>query len=181
MQTTNLLKKNRFFLAPSSTLLFLLSTTIFAAPQGNQSPSPDGISSPQNKPRTYYCPAVSELTQNGLNWSARDGKWRSYSPSFAKEINTFLEAQWIGVNVGKIICLYQGKENFDFPIAIEPTKSILVLEPSGQAWVEKHPGYKTCKSTNISDCPFVTQQEESLKNPYEQIKYHSEEDETTGS
>jgi len=176
MKTNPLLKLNSFYIAIITTLLFFFSIPIFAANSGD---SPDGISSSPKKPQTYYCPSVSELVKDGLNWSAREGRWRSYSPSFAQEINTFLEAQWIGVNVGKIICLYQGKENFDFPIAIEPAKSILVLEPYGQAWATKHPGFKTCKSTNVSDCPFMAQQEESAENPYTQIKYHSDQHETT--
>ena len=176
MKTNHLFKLNSFYTATITTLLFFCSNPIFA---DNPNNSHDGISSSPKKPQTYYCPSVSELTKDGLSWSAREGGWQSFSPSFAQEINTFLEAQWIGVNVGKIICLYQGKENFDFPIAIEPAKSILVLEPYGQAWATKHPGFKTCKSTNVSDCPFMAQQEESAENPYTQIKYHSDQHETT--
>jgi hypothetical protein len=77
----------------------------------------------------------------------------------------------VGITVGKIICLYQGKNSFDFPVALEQVKSQIIFEPSGPHWSALVNNRKFCKSTNIIDCPFSAKPEEKIGNVYETIKY----------
>lgn len=123
------------------------------------------------KEKLYYCPSVSELVKSNLRWSAREGNWKSFSQSASTEVDYFLGAEWKGVNIGKIMCLYQGKGSFDFPIVLEPTKSTPILEPTFLAWIKSQSGSKLCKSVNIADCPFSVSKEENNTDIYEQIKY----------
>jgi hypothetical protein len=129
---------------------------------------------PPPKTVVHYCPAISELIKENLIWSARNGIWKSFSQSFATEIDHFLGAQWIGINVGKIICLYQGKGSFDFPIALEPEKTISILEPKSETWRSERNGYRMCRSTNVKDCPFYTKAVEEETDVYETIKYQGQ-------
>lgn len=119
----------------------------------------------------YFCPQDKDLVKDGLWWSSRDGAWKCYTQSFAKSIDTFIGAQWVGVKVGKIICLYRGKEGMDFPIALERVHVKEVLEPSGAAWSALVRGYKFCRSINVADCPFYIKPTETAGEIYEQIKY----------
>jgi hypothetical protein len=123
---------------------------------------------PQNPPR--YCPLAKELTRNGMQWSV-GSKWKSYSDSFVKEIASFIGAQWVGVKVGKIICIYRGKDNGDFPVALEETKSHIIQEPTSASWSNFAQGRKMCNSSNVFDCAFYIKPEEDNSNVYEEIKY----------
>jgi hypothetical protein len=142
-----------------------------AIPASNLPNTTTTIPAEQDGNMIHNCPSVSELTKHELWWSARDGAWRSYSQSFANEIDHFLGSQWLGINVGKVICLYQGKDVFDFPIALEPSQDVLVLEPTTTTWKLEHAGYRFCKSTNVVDCPFFTKKKEQVKDIYEQLHY----------
>ncbi len=119
----------------------------------------------------HYCPDASELIKNDLWWSARDGRWKSYSESFADSIDNFIGAQWLGAVVGKIICIYQGKQSFDFPISLEPAKTAAILEPKGSLWTAKAAGVKICHSSNTHDCPFATSKPQENSDIYQQIAY----------
>jgi len=119
---------------------------------------------------TSYCPTAQELTKSDLIWKVGE-KWKSYGESFATAISNFTGAQWVGINIGKIICLYDSKESFDFPIALEPVKTMLVSEPKGINWSVNIKGYKICHSTNVNDCSFVVQKPKVIKSIYEEIKY----------
>jgi hypothetical protein len=158
----------------------LLTLTFIAVGVSGAQVTSGGETANQKSPKeaVHYCPLISELVKENLLWSARSGLWKSYSQSFAKEIDRFIGAQWIGVNVGKVICLYQGKGSFDFPIALEPAKAILILEPKGDTWRIERDGYKICKSINITDCPFFTKIEEGDVDVYENIKYKGQPGET---
>lgn len=118
-----------------------------------------------------YCPNITDLTKIGLIWITTDGKWRSREQSFAKTVENFQGAQWFGVIVGQVICLYKGKESFDFPIALEPIKTTIIPEPNGTNWSSKSTDYKSCQSGVIANCPFFVKQELGEKNVYEEIKY----------
>jgi hypothetical protein len=120
--------------------------------------------------KQYFCPSAKELIKEELFWQAGTN-WKSFTQSFAKEIGGFLGAQWIGVKIGKIICLYYGKEGMDFPIALEQVHSQLILEPKGTSWSTPISGRRICKSNNIFECPFAIEPEEVSKGIYEDIKY----------
>lgn len=126
---------------------------------------------PSVKPTLHYCPQISELIKTDLIWTTKDGKWKSHEQSFAKEVASFKGAQWVGIVVGQVLCLYKGKESFDFPIALEATQTFLVPEPQEKNWVKTSPGYRTCVSNNIADCSFIVQKENTAENVYEEIRY----------
>lgn len=98
------------------------------------------------------CPDINQLKlEKDLYWVG-PGDWKSYSESFVKEISYFAGAQWVGVNVGKIICLYKGKDHTMFPVAIE--RETLVTQPTGGKWGPDEGGYVNCRSQLIRDCVF---------------------------
>jgi hypothetical protein len=102
----------------------------------------------------HYCPALNELTLDSKTriWSA-SGDWKSYEQSFAKDIGQFLGAQWIGIEVGQIACIYQGKNQYTFPILL--IHNTLVKTPSGGAWTkDANSGHYHCATHQISQCPF---------------------------
>ncbi len=112
--------------------------------------NPDGT---QVTIKKYYCPQPSKLIKNGLYWGTATGGWKSYSESFDTTITSFLGAQWVGVNVGKMICIYKGNLAISFPITLQ--NDILSQVPSGDLWGKDQGGYRNCHSTNMTDCPFV--------------------------
>lgn len=127
-----------------------------------------------------YCPLASELKRTPYKtWQAGAG-WRGYEQTIVTQIQSFIGAQWTGIKIGKIICLYQGKGAADFPIALEerfvPGKgSNLIVEPVTPNWSAKVQGYRFCKSSNVADCPFFrleTEKTESGQKLYEQINYN---------
>jgi len=123
--------------------------------------------------KEYTCPNVQDLTRQNLRWASGDGKWTSFSESFSSTLEVFLGAQWMGVRVGKIICLYRGKGSFDFPVALETSKHTLVLDPRGKSWKQEKTGLKTCMSYNVADCAFiVVDKKDDASRAYENIKYH---------
>lgn len=124
----------------------------------------------QEKP--MFCPSIKDLRKNGVYWIAGNN-WRSYSESFSNKISSFLGAQWIGVQVGKIICLYTSDDkNFDFPISLEQIRSSIILEPEGGYWSTLIDDHKICHSANVFDCPFYVKKEEKIEDIYKAIEYN---------
>lgn len=117
------------------------------------------------------CPKISELTKNDMYWGTIDTNWQSRTKSFDKNIIGFTGAQWQGVVVGQIICLYKGDANVPFPISLEQTLLQSVPVPSGGNWSGMIDSHKICASDNIEDCPFQVKAPEPIKDLYEQIKY----------
>ncbi len=109
----------------------------------------------------FYCPELNQLTKNEttMTWSAPGG-WKSYGQSFVEKVAEFRGAQWEGVNIGQIACVYTGENKLTFPIVLVFNK--LTSAPVGGAWVSSTPdskqkyasGYYNCPSKIISDCPF---------------------------
>ena len=149
-----------------SLLLGLLLVPIFAY---SQIPAIEAEQTPT------YCPSPDKLVKNGLWWHV-DNSWKSYSESFVEKVTDFIEVQWIGVKVGTVICLYKGKDEFDFPVALEPTYPMTVLAPTGSAWQTTKEDYKKCVSNNVQDCPFYQQKKATTADLYEQIKYRGKKD-----
>ncbi len=102
-------------------VLLLLATESITDPATLVSPVPKGY---------LTCPEINKLQKdpNKMIWSAKHG-WKSYLPSFASYLNKFLGAQWQGVNVGNITCLYQSDEKMTFPVSLE--YNLLVYMPVG--------------------------------------------------
>lgn len=115
------------------------------------------------------CPAVTELKQNAdLLWTAPDG-WKSSSPSFLKTVKQFIGAQWFGVNLGEIVCIYIKGGKGDFPVHLH--RPVLVASPTGGNWGQEKDGYKDCKSNDPQQCPFTIQKPYEIDNVYEQIDF----------
>lgn len=136
------------------------------------------ISTTQQAPlTTQLCPKAEDLIKKDFHWISRDGKWENYTPSSATKILNFVGAQWIGVKYGKIICLYKTNEAVAFPVALEQTRSQLVMEPHGGGWsalVQKN--LKLCQSTNIHDCAYSFEAPKDISNVYKEIDYAPQKD-----
>ena len=76
------------------------------------------------------CPKVSELKYNTQKseWTT-DTDWKSTTNSFSKQAVSFLGSQWKGVQMGHLLCLYQGPSKDEFPISM--AKNIIVQSPKG--------------------------------------------------
>ena len=101
-----------------------------------------------------YCPALNQLTLDRSTriWSASGG-WKSYDASFTTQIGQFLGAQWIGIKIGQIACIYAGKNQYTFPILLVHNK--LVKTPEGGVWKKnENDDHYHCVTHKISQCPF---------------------------
>ena len=156
------MRKIKFFITVSL-LIIIPSAFIVADADDTVTDAPSG----QEK---LYCPEPSTL-QNENGWWKVDNIWKSDSQSSGKKIKSFLGAQWIGVNIGKIICLYTEEEKHAFPVALTTVKSLLVFAPTASIWIETKKGYKNCISNNVADCSFVQKKLIEDVDVYEQIKY----------
>jgi len=146
-----------------------LQPTQLASPQQQQNTA--AATAQTNKPR--YCPLAKELERQNMSWEI--GKvWKSYGESFVSKIDGFVGAQWVGIKVGKIICLYKGENNNDFPVALEQVKSRIILEPSGTHWSALVNNHKFCKSGNVFDCPYYVQVEVPITHIYKEIEYQTQ-------
>lgn len=123
---------------------------------------------PQALPPDYIaCPKISDLHKNTIKmiWFANGG-WKSFSPSFSAQIGEFLGAQWQGVNLGNISCIYRGTDQMAFPIILQYNN--LVYAPSGGKWTKNLGGYTNCKSTILKDCIFKPKPQPKPGNIYQQ-------------
>lgn len=128
---------------------------------------PDGT---QITIQTYYCPQPTDLIKNGLYWGVATNSWKSYSESFDTSVSSFIGAQWVGINVGKMICLYKGNLSMSFPISLQ--NDTLAQTPSGGLWGNDLGGYRNCHSTNVLDCPFVVKtQSVNIQQIYQSLDF----------
>lgn len=119
-----------------------------------------------------FCPYIENIIKQEELWVTNDSKWKSYTPSSASKVVSFIGAQWAGVKVGKIICLYQTNEAVAFPLAIEQINSQSILEPSEFGWSALTKSHKFCKSASIADCPFNAELQKDNSNVYKGIEYN---------
>lgn len=146
-----------------------VAITTFAEDQPAAATSP-ATSSGSFTQSVDYCPAVEKLKKEGLYWQA-EGGWVSYSESFDTQLSTFAGAQWQGVNVGKIICLYMGNSKMGFPVALEQKVPQLVPVPAGANWSKDLGGYRQCNSQKVTDCEFVVYKKRTPANIYEELEF----------
>ena len=117
-----------------------------------------------------YCPAVEELYRNdNQTWSAPGG-WKSSNPSFMHSLEQFVGAQWVGVNVGDVLCIYAKNGRPDFPVTLQ--KQIITISPTGGQWSVDQGGYKDCKSNDVEQCAFEEQIQHSTGTLYEDLDFH---------
>lgn len=116
------------------------------------------------------CPPIEALEQtHDKRWKAPGG-WLSSDPSFVTSLQEFYGAQWSGVNVGSVVCMYIKSGRHDFPVSIyRPT---VVKTPNGGAWVEKG-GHKECFSKDRQECAFeVEKTVRSKKTIYDELDFY---------
>lgn len=158
----------KFYILISITIIaFIFKTASAIETTSSINPS---TPSPQEK---LYCPEPSTLQKDRGWWKFSD-LWKSDSQSSGKKIKEFLGAQWLGVKVGKIICLYSEEEKYAFPVALITIRSVLILEPTSSSWLSTKEGHKQCISNNVLDCPFMQSQKNENVDIYEQIKFNKE-------
>ena len=98
----------------------------------------------------FFCPKVNTLILKNELWYGGDA-WKSYSKSFAKSLGRFSVAQWQGVNIGPVICIYESTEKYVFPVQV--SSLVLVKLPTGGRWADMPGGRKVCVSNDVNDCP----------------------------
>jgi hypothetical protein len=118
------------------------------------------------------CPQAGALSKQGDRWVTPDGKWKNFTPSTANKVLGFLGAQWAGVKVGTIICLYQTDEAVSFPLAVEQTSSQSILEPDKLGWGALVNNRRFCKSASVADCVYFAEPSKDVVNVYQEIKYN---------
>lgn len=124
-------------------------------------PTPECLSKyEQYNQNRYTCPKPTELKKVGLRWES--GKtWKSFQNSFTDTISRFLGAQWKGVGVGNVICVYESDNPSDFPIELVGQK--LVQRPDYPKW-ENNPRSSLINcltsTNNTCDCQFSYYEEE---------------------
>jgi hypothetical protein len=119
-----------------------------------------------------FCPPVEALVRNPekQSWAAPGG-WKTTSPSFLRTIDSFVGAQWVGVSIGEVICVYAKSSRSSFPVTLQRGK--LVPTPLvGGVWSEDKGGYMECKSNEVKNCPFFTQVPKKMENVYEQLDFY---------
>lgn len=115
------------------------------------------------------CPDPRDLSKNGLFWGAPNG-WRSFSQSFVNEIKGFAEAQWHGINVGKMMCVYVGMAERSFPVVLQ--NDLLTQMPTTLSWGILIQGVVKCKSNDTEQCPFFhTKREVDMEKVYRELDF----------
>ncbi len=121
--------------------------------------------------KTLYCPAPSQLTLNKANnhWDVLP-HWRSFDTSFITKPTTFVGAQWQGVDLGQVFCLYDNKTQSDFPIILYFDTQ--VPKPTSGSWNHpSHANYLNCSANDHKGCAFtVIIKPKSTKSVYQQAE-----------
>lgn len=149
----------------------LMQPAIAASSDSTSASSDTSVSQPTSNPDkttiTEYCPAPSALVKNAktLTFKAKGG-WKSYEKSFITKVTKFTGAQWQGINVGQVLCVYHGEPMGSFPL--EVYYSHLSITPSKGNWQTKKGHYSNCESNNPQDCPIVVRLPPKKQNIYEE-------------
>ena len=110
-----------------------------------------------------FCPRPSSLRFDGTHWRAPGG-WKTIDKPLTTQVGAFKKAQWQGVNLGEVICQYNGRKPGDFPINLQRLAGKIVLEPRGSDWRSDSKTVKTCVSNLVINCPFYEIKEKENKN-----------------
>lgn len=126
----------------------------------------------QIKENRFTCPQARELKKEGLRWGTMSG-WRGYQDSFATDIKHFIGAQWKGVGVGRVICIYQSTDQNEFPIQLASDR--LAHRPTYSRWENNtNKNLLNCisKKGDPCDCQFsyyIEEKEEDVDKIIESI------------
>ena len=144
--------------------VFIISLGFFAAAAHAQV-------EPSIQMHKVMCPPAAALVLNQRThmWSAVGG-WKSYQQSFVQQVEEFLGAQWSGINVGEVLCIYRGKDEHTFPVTL--AFSHLTNQPTGHSWSKDLGGYRKCQPTQGGElasrhsCAFYVRVAVKIKDPY---------------
>lgn len=153
---------NRFY----SVLLGAVGASPLLAASSSDTPTPSVL--PEN---TYiiYCPMPDQLHKkpNSLIWQGPNN-WKSYDTSFVEKIKKFTVAQWQGINVGQVTCVYEGLPKETFPVLLY--SNLLSLTPTGGNWVAQKGQYSNCVSNDVKDCPIIIRKKSPPPNIYQELE-----------
>ena len=126
-----------------------------------------------HRPVVAQCPETTALSQQKMYWGAPGG-WVSYNPSFITKVTTFVAAQWQGIKLGKVLCVYTGKKGMDFPIVLQQTEALLVPKPVGLLWAPVSDSLINCiapkgQPLSPAQCAFIVERPEKSTNPYQEL------------
>lgn len=127
---------------------------------------------------TLTCPAPSQLKKDPKTqvWffgkTLKNADFKSYDLSFAKQITSFVGAQWQGENVGTITCIYQPADKYTFTVIV--SFGHLVKEPTQGLWGSNQGGYRNCvaaagKPLTLADCAFMPMVKNAPVDIYQQL------------
>lgn len=117
---------------------------------------------------TIYCPEVSDLKKNGMHWHSKTiTSWKSYESSFVDHVESFIGAQWNGIKVGTISCIYSSKEENVFPVSIQ--NKYMFVEPTQTTWKTGSDGYLNCIASEVKECPLTPYVEKKAPKDTEEI------------
>lgn len=146
--------------------LLAIITTVYS---GNLIANPGDDTDPNgNKlpPGYITCPKISDLSKDDqMIWHGKGG-WHSYASSFANRADKFLGAQWVGVKLGTLFCLYKGDLQ---TFTIDLQYPGMAQSPEYKKWSKDLGGYKNCVSSNLEDCAFKPEKKESKGTLYQQL------------
>jgi hypothetical protein len=116
-----------------------------------------------------YCPEPDQLSKNSktMTWVGPTG-WKSFEQSFATKLTLFTVAQWQGVNVGQVTCVYRGTPKSTFPVMVY--YSVLSVTPKGGKWKAQKGHYSNCASNNVKDCPITVRKKPKKHNIYNELE-----------
>lgn len=103
---------------------------------------------------TIFCPKPSELVKKNGKWESTTRiRWLSYETSFANEVAFFMGAQWQGVKVGPMSCIYQSSDINVFPITLQ--NDHMFEMPTQANWSAGEENAVNCVSNTVEDCPLT--------------------------
>ena len=104
-----------------------------------------------------YCPKISELKQTNMKWHAETQvNWKEAEESFVTEIASFEGAQWQGIRVGEVSCIYKGSDSNTFPIVLQ--NNHMFEQPTHANWIRSGSTYN-CLNSEVENCPLFPHME----------------------
>ncbi len=129
-----------------------------------------------------FCPHISQAKKNSITqkWKAqtKDGTWKSYQTSFATNLTQFIGAQWNGVGVGQVTCVYKAEQRFKMEgnLTIQPALPVLLVfhtltfQPTKGKWKLSPQGVYNCYSYHKHNCPFKIHMQQQKQNVYQEAE-----------
>ncbi len=155
-------------------LIAIISQFAWAADASTTSPvtpaAPAGAIPSTPATAQSYCPEPNQLVKKDLYWGA-EGGWISFGESFDKHVTGFVKAEWVGVNVGRVVCMYQGDRKYSFHIVLEQKYHKSIPVPSGHHWRSEKAGRKECLANNVKDCPFTIEEQKPHEDIYQNLNF----------